>query len=66
MPHTIPADFPHVMPMRQRAEVIVQLLRQRLDQIMLLAIRASGIDFWLILCQENESRPGFYHADSHG
>ena len=59
MPTSIPADFPHVMPMRQRAEVIVQLLRQRLDQIMLPAMRASGIDCWLILCQEDNLDPVF-------
>jgi len=59
MPTSIPADFPHVMPMRQQAEVIVQLLRQWLDQIMLPAMRASGIDCWLILCQEDNLDPVF-------
>ena len=43
MPTSIPADFPHVMPMRQQAEVIVQLLRQWLDQIMLPAMRPVAL-----------------------
>jgi hypothetical protein len=45
--------------MRQRAEVIHQLLKQRLEQVMLPAMRASGIDCWLILCQEDNLDPVF-------
>lgn len=48
-----------ILPMRQRAEVIHQLLKQRLAELMLPAMRASGIDCWLILCQEDNLDPVF-------
>ncbi|MBX3014385.1 MAG: M24 family metallopeptidase [Caldilineaceae bacterium] len=51
------APFPKVLPMRQRAEVIYQLLKQRLATVMPAAMRATGIDFWLILCQEDNLDP---------
>ena len=49
--------FPHVLSMRQRAELIYQSIKQRLDEIMLPAMRANGIDCWLILCQEDNLDP---------
>lgn len=49
--------FPHVLPMRQRAELIYQSIKRRLDAILLPAMRASGIDCWLILCQEDNLDP---------
>lgn len=51
------APFPKVLPMRQRAEVIYQLLQQRLAMVLPEAMRATGIDFWLILCQEDNLDP---------
>lgn len=51
------ALLPQVLPMRQRAEVIYRLTKQRLHEIMLPAMRANGIDCWLILCQEDNLDP---------
>lgn len=52
-----PSPFPQVLPMRQRADVIYQALRQRLTTILPAAMRATGIDCWLILCQEDNLDP---------
>lgn len=49
--------FPQVLSMRQRAGVIYQLLQQRLATVLPNAMRASEIDFWLILCQEDNLDP---------
>jgi len=51
------SPFPHVLPMRQRATVIYQLLQQRLTTVLPAAMRATGIDCWLILCQEDNLDP---------
>jgi len=46
-------NFPQVLPMRQRAEVIRRLLKKRLDIILPLAMRENSFDLWIILCQED-------------
>ncbi len=53
------SPFPQVLSMRQRASVIYELLQQRLDTVLPAAMRATGIDFWLILCQEDNLDPVF-------
>ena len=53
------ADFPQVLPMRQRADVIRRVLDQRLETILPPAMRETGFDMWLILCQEDDLDPVF-------
>jgi hypothetical protein len=50
---------PLVMPMRQRAEVVHQALEGRLETILPAAMRETGLDMWLILCQEDDLDPVF-------
>jgi len=50
---------PEVLPMRRRAEVIDDLLGERLEEILPLAMREQGIDMWLIICQEDDLDPVF-------
>jgi hypothetical protein len=45
--------------MRDRAEVIYRLLRNRLDTVLPVAMREAGIDCWVILCQEDDLDPVF-------
>ena len=52
-------DFPRVLPMRQRAEVIQRILKKRLETILPMAMRETGFDMWLILCQEDNLDPVF-------
>ncbi|RIK41105.1 MAG: hypothetical protein DCC55_12840 [Chloroflexi bacterium] len=53
------ASFPHILPMRQRAEVIHRLLKRRLAEVLPGAMRAADLDMWLILCQEDNLDPVF-------
>jgi hypothetical protein len=59
MSHSMPnpADFPRILSMRERSEVIHRLLKRRLTDILPRAMRESGIDCWLILCQEDNLDP---------
>jgi hypothetical protein len=52
-------SFPQILPMQKRAEVIHRVLRKRLETILPLAMRESGFDMWLILCQEDNLDPVF-------
>ncbi|MFH1927421.1 MAG: M24 family metallopeptidase [Chloroflexota bacterium] len=51
--------FPEILPLRQRSEVIHRILKKRLDTILPMAMRETGIDMWLILCQEDDLDPVF-------
>jgi len=52
-------DFPSLLSMRERAGVIHQILKKRLETIMPIAMRETGFDMWLILCQEDNFDPAF-------
>lgn len=49
--------FPRVLTMRERAETIRRQLRERLQTVLPAAMAATGIDCWLILCQEDNLDP---------
>ena len=51
--------LPAVLPMRQRCAVTDSILKRRLDTILPVAMRESGLDMWLILCQEDDLDPAF-------
>jgi hypothetical protein len=50
---------PAILPVRQQATVIAQMLRERLDTILPEAMRAAGLDVWLVICQEDDPDPLF-------
>ena len=50
---------PLVMPVRQRAKVVRQALQERLETVLPAAMRETGFDMWLILCQEDDLDPVF-------
>ena len=52
-------NFPQVLSMKQRAGVIRRVLKERLDTILPMAMRETGFDMWLILCQEDDLDPVF-------
>jgi hypothetical protein len=52
-------ESPKVLPLREQDAVITRVLRKRLDEILPRAMRAAGIDMWLILCQEDDYDPIF-------
>ncbi|MBN2218154.1 MAG: M24 family metallopeptidase [Pirellulales bacterium] len=49
----------NVLPLRRQDQIITRVLQKRLDTIVPAAMRASGIDLWLILCQEDDYDPVF-------
>jgi hypothetical protein len=53
------SEFPQVLSMRQRASLINGILRKRLETILPMAMRETGLDMWLILCQEDDLGPVF-------
>lgn len=52
-------SFPRVLPVRERAALINSALGERLDTVLPEAMRAAGIDAWLIICQEDNLDPIF-------
>ncbi len=51
--------FPRILPMRERAGVIREILEERLHTVLPEAMRESGLDMWIILCQEDDLDPIF-------
>ena len=51
--------FPRVMPMRERAELMRTVLRDRLDNLLPALMAETGLDMWLVLCQEDDLDPVF-------
>ena len=51
--------FPHVLPMRRRAEIIHQLVKGRLATLLPQAMAAADLDMWILLCQEDNLDPVF-------
>jgi Xaa-Pro aminopeptidase len=49
--------IPAVLPIRKRAAVIHDLLKGRLATVLPRAMRATGLDMWIILCQEDNLDP---------
>jgi Xaa-Pro aminopeptidase len=46
-----------ILPMRERAAVVDQLLRQRLDRVVPELMRKSGVDMWVIIGREYNEDP---------
>ncbi len=53
------SHFPAILPIKDQDAWVVNVLRQRLDSILPQAMRAAGIDMWLIICQEDDYDPVF-------
>lgn len=49
----------NLLPVRKQDEVLLRVLRQRLDTILPTAMREADLDLWLILCQEDNPDPVF-------
>lgn len=51
--------LPQVLPVRQQAEIVRRSLEQRLETVLPAAMRAAGLDMWLVICQEDDLDPTF-------
>ena len=52
-------SYPHLLPMRERCEVVNRILRHRLDTVVPRVMRETGFDMWLIICNEDNHDPVF-------
>ena len=57
--HCRNAEFPRILPIRERVEIMNRILAERLDTVLPLAMREAEIDMWLIICQEDNLDPVF-------
>ena len=48
---------PEILPMRQRAEVVNEVLQERLDEVVPLVMRRAGVDMWIVSAQEYNEDP---------
>jgi hypothetical protein len=48
-----------VLPVRQQSEIVNRILAKRLQEVLPLAMRETGIDMWLVICQEDNFDPVF-------
>lgn len=51
------AAFPRILPVRQQAQVVDRILAKRLEAILPMAMRETGLDMWLVICQEDNFDP---------
>lgn len=52
-------NFPQILTMRERSDIIYRILKKKLATILPTAMRETGFDMWLILCQEDDLDPVF-------
>ena len=53
----VAAGFPEILPVRERAKTLDRVLADRLENVLPTAMRESGLDMWLIICQEDDLDP---------
>lgn len=51
------ADYPRILPMRERAQLINGWLKERLETVAPRLMRERGIDMWVIVARENFEEP---------
>jgi Xaa-Pro aminopeptidase len=56
---TMTALSRRILPIKKRAEIVNSILRKRLDTILPAVMRETGIDMWLIICNEDNFDPVF-------
>lgn len=49
--------YPHILPMRERAELIDDLLQHRYDTVLPSIMRREGVDMWIVTAREYNEGP---------
>jgi Xaa-Pro aminopeptidase len=49
--------FPSILPLREQSALITEMVRNRLDTLLPGAMKAAGLDMWIVLCQEDDLDP---------
>jgi hypothetical protein len=52
-------NFPKILPLREQARIVNDILRDRLETILPQVMREAGFDMWLIVCNEDNHDPVF-------
>jgi len=52
-------DFPAILDMRDRADLVFQITQKRLEQLIPKIMRQTGFDMWIITCNEDNLDPIF-------
>jgi len=52
-----PEDVPRVLGIRERAELVLSITRDRLDRLLPGLMRETGFDMWIIACNEDDLDP---------
>jgi len=55
--HQAGPGAPEILPLRERAEIIDGILEHRLDTVIPQAMRAEGVDLWLLMAREYFEEP---------
>jgi Xaa-Pro aminopeptidase len=53
------SDFPAVLSMRERADLVYRITQKRLEQLLPRFMRQTGFDMWIITCNEDNLGPIF-------
>jgi Xaa-Pro aminopeptidase len=53
------SDFPAVLSMRDRADLVYRITQKRLEQLLPRFMRQTGFDMWIITCNEDNLEPIF-------
>jgi len=54
-----PSDFPAVLSIRDRADLVYRITQKRLEQLLPRFMRQTGFDMWIITCNEDNLEPIF-------
>jgi len=54
---TAQSSLPHILPMKERAELKNQLLEERIESVLPQLMRRSGIDMWILIAREYNEDP---------
>jgi Xaa-Pro aminopeptidase len=49
--------FPGILPVRAQSDLMTELVRGRLDTLIPKAMKAAGLDMWIVMCQEDDLDP---------
>jgi Xaa-Pro aminopeptidase len=55
----VSSDFPTVLPVREQARVVNDLLAKRFETVLPAVMRETGFDMWIIICNEDNHDPVF-------
>jgi hypothetical protein len=59
IPNRSASRQPQILPVREQAILINEMVRERLETILPRAMRDAGLDVWLVICQEDNPDPIF-------